>query len=177
MSFTKITTVIVAAMLTFGCANQFEQPFKFNPGQVSPKLLMSVANINVNDLRSQKALARVNSDYTMVVEDITTYLKPWLQKAIKTNPNARKALTFNITNAASYVKQYSMSYEAESIMEWQVKLENPNFSWVKSYQTGINQTGPMLLEQDEVTKNLNSMVKTLLARTLSDPEFQKALSQ
>ena len=80
MSFTKITTVLVAAMLTFGCANQFEQPFNFNPGKVSPKLLMSVANINVNDLRSQKALAKVNSDYTMVVEDITTYLKPWLQR-------------------------------------------------------------------------------------------------
>ena len=104
-------------------------------------------------------------------------LKPWLAQVIQTNPNAGKALTFNVLNAASYVKQYSMSYEAESIMEWQVRLENPTSSWTKTYQTGINQSGPMLIEQDEVSNNLNSMLKTLLERTLKDPEFQKALNQ
>ena len=177
MRLKQILVIFFAALITAGCANQFAKPFQFNPGQIKPTLLMSVANINVNDMRTQKALAKINSEYTMPVKDIAMYLKPWILESIQTNPNARKALTFNILTAASYVKQYSMSFESESVMEWQVKLENPRFSWVKSYQTGINQSGPMLLDQDEVTANLNSMVTTLLKRTLADPEFQKALSQ
>lgn len=177
MRLKQILTVFLVAIVVAGCASQFEKPFQFNPGQIKPTLLMSIANINVNDLRAQKALAKVNSEYSMPVEDIAVYLKPWILESIKTNPNARKALTFDILTAASYVKQYSMSFEAESVMEWRVRIENPRFSWVKTYQTGINQSGPMLLDQDEVTANLNTMVTTLLKRTLADPEFQKALSQ
>ncbi|MUH73059.1 YajG family lipoprotein [Psychrosphaera haliotis] len=70
-----------------------------------------------------------------------------------------------------------MSFESEAVLEWTVTLESANRTWKKSYQTGINQDGPMKFSQEDVTKNMNLMLSTLLERTLQDEEFQKALSR
>ena len=177
MRLSKRFGVIVFAALLSSCANQFEQPVEFNPMAVSPKLLMSVGTLAVKDARLQKALAIINKTEAMPVDDVARLIEPWLKNSIKTNPNGRKKLTFNITNATRYIKQYAMTFESEAVLEWLVEIESKNSTWKKSYQTGINQNGPLTLDQEEVTKNINLMLITLYDRTMRDPEFQKALSQ
>ena len=176
----KLINIVSAALLTLilgGCANQFEQAVKLAPIAMSPKLLMSVKNITVSDSRAQQAMAMVNSSEFMEVTNISKLITPWLQNSLKTSSNGRNNLNFDITTATSYIKQYAMSFESEAVLEWTVTLESASRTWKKSYQTGINQDGPMKFSQEDVTKNMNLMLTTLLERTLQDDEFQKALSR
>lgn len=177
MRFLQLIAISTLSFILSGCANQFEQAVKLAPSAVSPKLLMSVKDINISDSRQNKAMAMVNSSEFMQVNNIANLIRPWLTSSLQTSPNGRNQLNFDITTATSYIKQYAMTFESEAILEWKVTVSSPQRTWTKSYQTGINQEGPMKFDQEDVTKNMNIMLSTLLERTLQDDEFQKALSR
>ncbi|WP_210560252.1 YajG family lipoprotein [Psychrosphaera aestuarii] len=177
MRFFQLIAISTIGFILSGCANQFEQAVKLAPSAVSPKLLMSVKDINISDSRENKAMAMVNSSEFMQVNNIANLIRPWLTSSLQTSPNGRNKLNFDITTATSYIKQYAMTFESEAVLEWKVTVSSPQRTWTKSYQTGINQDGPMKFDQEDVTKNMNIMLSTLLERTLQDDEFQKALSR
>jgi uncharacterized lipoprotein YajG len=175
--FSKFTIAMALVATTLlGCSSTPEEPITIKPLLAKPQLLMSVGSLDVIDKRKQKALALINKEPQMPVDDLAVMVSPWLKQAILTNTTGRNKLSFEITDATAYVTQYSMSFKSESVVAWQVTISSPKKTWSKSYQTGINQDGPLQMSQQDIAKNFNVMLMTLLDRTLRDPEFQTALS-
>lgn len=177
MSIYKVLLVGFVSFVLMACASKPTGKVLIEPLRAEPKLLMSVKALELKDLRQQRAMAVINSEANMRVKNLADMINPWLQESVLTSPAGRNTMTVEILNATTYVTQYSMSFESEAVVEWRVTLKSKTKTWTKTYQTGINEDGPLQMSQEKITQNMNVMFLTLLDRTLRDPEFKSALSQ
>jgi uncharacterized lipoprotein YajG len=157
------------------CATNQSSPVVVSPKNVPEKELMTVKKVELVDLRKNKALAIVNGKNMSANTDFVTKLNTWLNNSIDTNPYGSKNITFNLLSYASYVKQESISFQLESVMEWQVKIDSKNTSWTKSYQTTMQEEGPLMADNSIIEKHLNKLAEKLLNRSLNDGEFEQAV--
>lgn len=156
------------------CASNSVSPILVAPAKVKQKELMSVNKVTLVDTRKSPALAVVNGKEMPVSKQLVSKLNTWLNNSISTNPSGKKEMTINLLSYASYVKQESFSFNLESVIEWQVKLEGKSSTWTKSYQTTMNEEGPLKADNSIIEKHLNKIAEKLLTRTLSDAEFEQA---
>ena len=156
------------------CASNSVSPIVVAPTKAKEKELMSVNKITLVDSRKSPALAIVNGKDMPVDKQVISKLNTWLNDSINTNQNGSKEMTISLLSYASYVKQESFSFNLESVIEWQVKLESKNSTWTKSYQTTMNEEGPLKADNSIIEKHLNKIAEKLLDRTLADAEFTKA---
>lgn len=166
---------ILFSVTLVSCASSTATPVIVAPTKSIEKELMSVNNITLVDSRKSPALAVVNGKEQPVSKQLVSKLNAWLNDAIGTSPNGSKKMTVSLLSYASYVKQESLSFDLESVIEWQVKLESKNSTWTKSYQTTMNEEGPLTADNSIIEKHLNQIAEKLLVRTLSDQEFEQAV--
>lgn len=170
----KRTLCLALSLTLVACASHTTAPVIVAPAKSVEKQLMSVNKVVLVDKRSNPALAVVNGKAHPVNNKLVSTLNTWLNQAITTNVNGSKTMTVELVSYASYVKQESFSFNLESVIEWQVKLESKNRTWTKSYQTTMNEQGPLQADNSIIEKHLNSIAAQLLKRTLSDSEFTQA---
>ena len=140
--------------------------------------MMSVKQVRLMDQRQNKALSVINGVNSPVDPNLTNKLQNWLTSSIQTNPNGRLNIDINLLSYASYVNQATMNFTAESMMEWQVLVTGKDgYSWKKTYQTTINQEGPLKMGNSDIETHLNKMASKLLNMTLNDSDFKTALTQ
>lgn len=170
----KRTLCILLSFTLVACATNVATPVIVAPTKSADKELMSVNKVTLVDKRSSPALAIVNGKAMPINQQLVSTLNTWLNDAIGTSPNGSKEMTISLISYASYVKQESFSFNLESVIEWQVKLESKNSTWTKSYQTTMNEEGPLKADNSIIEKHLNKIAEKLLDRTLSDSEFEQA---
>ena len=170
----KRTLFILLSVTLASCANNSASPVIIAPAKSVEKHIMSVSKVELKDDRNSPALAVINGKEMPVNNDLVTKMNTWLNDAIATNPNGSKKMTVSLISYASYVKQESFSFNLESVIEWRVKLESKTGTWSKSYQTTMNEEGPLKADNSIIEKHLNSIAETLLSRTLTDKEFERA---
>lgn len=156
------------------CASTSLETIIVAPKTAKQQELMSVNKITLVDNRSRAALAVVNGKAMPVNKQVISKLNTWLNDSINTNQNGSKEMTVSLLSYASYVKQESFKFNLESVIEWQVKLESKNSTWTKSYQTTMNEEGPLKADNSIIEKHLNKIAEKLLERTLADSEFNQA---
>lgn len=171
----KHTLCILLSITLVACATNVATPVIVAPTKSAEKELMSVKKITLVDQRSNPALAIVNGTNMPVNKELIPTLNNWLNDAIGTSRYGSKEMTVSLVSYASYVKQESFSFNLESVIEWRVKVESKNSTWTKSYQTTMNEEGPLKADNSIIEKHLNKIAEKLLDRTLSDPEFEKAV--
>ena len=182
---TAQTLLLSLVMTLTGCSSAPTTPvLSFKQQQVNnvTTSLMSVKEITLSDKRKNKALSVINGVNSPADPKLDDKLQYWLNSSIQTNPNGRLSLEVNLLSYASFVNQETMKFTAESMMEWQIKLKGENragadYEWKKTYQTTINQDGPLKMGSSDIETHLNKMASKLLATTLNDPEFKKGLNQ
>ena len=172
--FNRTLSFILALTLT-ACATNVPTPIVIAPSAGVAKDLVKVVKIEVNDLRAKKPLAFINKKAMPMNDTLVPNLEKWLAKSIDTNPLGYKTLSVNLLSYASYIKQETVSFNIESVLEWQIKVESEGKTWTKSYQSTINEEGPLLADNSIIEKHLNKLATTLLKRTLSDPELEQAV--
>lgn len=172
--FKKISYVAIALFLS-ACASQAPTPVIIAPKATNTQDLMSVNKIDVIDLRKNPALAIINGKNMPINNDLIPNLKSWLNRSLDTNPYGSKTITFNILSYASYVKQETVSFTLESVMEWQVQVDSDSKVWKKSFQSTIKEEGPLIADNSIVEKHLNKLAETLLDRSVKDHDFQQAV--
>jgi len=170
----KRTLCLLLSLTVASCSNTNVAPVVLSPADVAEKELMSISKVELLDQRQSSALAVVNGKAMPVNDNFLPTLNTWLNKAIDTSPYGSKKMTISLITYASYVKQESFSFNLESVIEWQVKLEAKNSTWTKSYQTTMNEEGPLQADNSIIEKHLNKIAEKLLIRTLSDKEFEQA---
>lgn len=171
----KRTLCILLSFTLVACATNVATPILVAPVKSAKKELMSVSKINLVDKRSTSALAIVNGKKMPVNNKLNSILINWLNESIGTAKYGSKEMTISLMSYASYVKQESFSFSLESVIEWQVKLESKSGTWTKSYQTTMNEEGPLKADNSIIEKHLNRIAEKLLDRTLSDSEFEQAV--
>lgn len=171
----KRTLCILLSFTLVACATNVATPVIVAPTKSVEKELMSVKKITLVDKRSNPALAIVNGKNMPINKQLVSTLNNWLNDSIGTNRNGSKEMTISLISYASYVKQESFSFNLESVIEWQVKLDAENSTWTKSYQTTMNEEGPLKADNSIIEKHLNKIAEKLLDRTLSDSEFEQAV--
>lgn len=168
--------VTLATALLTGCATPLNKPIIIAPQSLDEqKELLSLKTINVVDERAVKSLALVNGKPLPKNSLLVPSLTDWFEASTVTNPYGSKALTVTLLNYASFVKQESMSFTIESVLEWRITLEEKNKTWSKSYQTSMAEQGPLQADNAIIEKHLNTLAENLLNVTLNDPEFNNAL--
>lgn len=171
----KRTLCILLSLTLVACATNVATPVIVAPTKSTEKELMSVSKVALVDKRSSPALAIVNGESMPIDKQLVPTLNKWLNEAIGTSRNGSKEMTISLASYASYVKQESFSFNLESVIEWQVKVEGKNSTWTKSYQTTMNEEGPLKADNSIIEKHLNRIAEKLLDRTLTDAEFEKAV--
>ncbi len=172
--FKRILCILFPLTLT-ACASNNVMPVLVSPEKAIEKQLLSVSEIEVIDSRSSPALAIINGKEMPTNKELISKLNTWLNDSIGTSRYGKKKMTISLLSYASYVKQESFSFNLESVIEWQVKLETKNSTWTKSYQTTMNEEGPLQADNSIIEKHLNRIAEKLLVRTLSDSEFETAV--
>ena len=173
--FKKTLSIIFTLALT-ACAANKPQPVIIAPEVTVNKDLVNVLKVEVNDLRKQNPLAFVNGKAKPMNKDLIPNLELWLQQSIDTNPYGSKVMSINLLSYASYIKQETMTFTIESVLEWQIKVESEQKTWVKSYQSTINEEGPLTADNSIIEKHLNKLASQLLERSLSDQEFEQIVN-
>lgn len=168
--------LLILALISnvYACANK-ATPVVIAPEQTINKQFMSVKSIQFNDLRTNKALAVINGDNLPLTKDLVSVMQDWLSSSIETNQNGTKELTVNLLSFGSFIKQETVSFSMESVLEWEFKLESKRGSWTKSYQTTMSEEGPLSADNTIVERHLNKLATVLLEKSLNDPEFNKAI--
>lgn len=151
------------------------KPIIVAPEQASQKELMSISKVSIVDARPSPSLAFINGKATPINKELISGLNNWLRKSVITSRLGSKEMTVSLLSYASYIDQESFSFNMDSVIEWQVKLESNTSTWTKSYQTTMKEEGPLQADNSIIEKHLNKIAEQLLARTLSDPEFEKAV--
>lgn len=171
----KRTLCILLSFTLVACASNVATPIIVAPVKSAKKELMSVSKVTLVDKRSAPALAIINGKKMPVNNQLTSILNTWLNESIGTAQYGSKEMTVSLMSYASYVKQESFSFNLESVIEWQVKLESKSGTWTKSYQTTMNEEGPLKADNSIIEKHLNKIAEKLLERTVTDSEFEKAV--
>lgn len=167
-----------ASLIIVGCASTEQKPIIIAPDALASKVeLMSVKEIAVVDERKVKALGIINGKSLPTNSLMVPSVKDWLTKSFTINPYGSKQLEVALVDYASHVKQETMTFNIESVLNWRVKLTDKNGSWVKSYQSTINEEGPLTADNAIIEKHLNGLATKLLEKTLEDDEFKQALYQ
>lgn len=170
----KLLILVVLGNL-YACANNQPKPVVIAPEQTINKQLMSVKSINFADQRVKKALAVINGEQLPLTKNLNTVMQEWLASSIEINPNGTKALSVNLLTFGSFIKQETMSFSMESVLEWELKLESKKGTWTKSYQTTMTEEGPLSADNTIVERHLNKLTTVLLEQSLNDPEFNQAI--
>lgn len=171
----KRTLSLLLALTVTACATNAPTPIVIAPDASVAKDLVKVVKIEVNDLRAKQPLAFINGKAMPMNNDLLPNLEKWLAKSIDTNPLGYKTLSVNLLSYASYIKQETVSFNIESVLEWQIKVESEGTTWTKSYQSTINEEGPLSADNSIIEKHLNKLASSLLQRTLADPELEQAV--
>ena len=158
----------------YACANQ-PKPVVIAPEQTINKQYMSIKAIEFNDLRKDKALAVINGKGLPPTKELVAVMQQWLSSSIEVNQNGTKTLTVDLLSFGSFIKQETMSFSMESVLEWQLKLESKKGSWTKSYQTTMTEEGPLTADNTIVERHLNKLTTILLEQSVNDPEFNQAI--
>lgn len=172
--FKKLLILTVVTGL-FACANNKPKPVVIAPEQTINKQFMSIKAIEFNDLRKDKALAVINGKGLPPTKKLVSVMKEWLSSSIEVNQNGTKTLTVDLLTFGSFIKQETMSFSMESVLEWQLTLESKKGSWSKSYQTTMAEEGPLSADNAIVERHLNKLTTVLLEQSLNDPEFNQAI--
>jgi len=169
--------ILILAVITglYACANNKAKPVVIAPEQTINKQYMSVKAVEFNDQRKNKALAVINGKSLPLTKDLPATMKEWLTNSIEVNQYGTKVLTVNLLSFGSFIKQETMSFSMESVLEWQLKLESKKGSWTKSYQTTMTEEGPLSADNTIVERHLNQLTTVLLEQSLNDPEFNQAI--
>jgi len=179
----KLTTpsllVLTLALGTLaGCSSTPTAPVLNISAPSAKTSMMSVKSLNLKDKRANKSLSVINGVESPSDPQLSNKLQKWLNDSITINQNGRLNLDFNLLSYGSFIDQQTMQFTAESMMEWQVMITGENgYSWKKTYQTTINQEGPLKMGNDDIESHLNKMATKLLGITLNDGEFKGALSR
>ncbi|NVK24557.1 MAG: hypothetical protein HWE10_06495 [Gammaproteobacteria bacterium] len=169
----KKTLSLILALTISACASNVQTPILVAPAVSMTKELIEVEKVEVIDLRAKAPLAFINGSPMPVSNNLLENLEMWLGKSIDTNPLGDKTLTVNLLSYASYVKQETVTFNIESVLEWQVKVESEGSTWTKSFQSTINEEGPLQADNSIIEKHLNKLAENLLKRTLSDAELEE----
>lgn len=172
--FKKLLILTVITSL-YACTNNKAKPVVIAPEQTINKQFMSVKAIEFNDQRENKALAVINGNGLPLTNELPEIMKEWLSSSIEVNQNGTKVLTVNLLSFGSFIKQETVSFSMESVLEWQLKLESKKGSWTKSYQTTMTEEGPLSADNTIVERHLNQLTSVLLEQSLNDPEFNQAI--
>lgn len=164
------------AILTLSaCSSTTDSPILLSPDAIGRTELISIKSVRINDLRKTQSLAKINGKELPVGESIVPGLNSWLEKSFKTNAYANKEMTIQINTLGSFVKQETMSFELESVVQWTVQIDSKRSSWTKGYQVSMREVGPLTADNTIIEKHLNTLSKQLLEKVVNDPEFKQAI--
>lgn len=172
--FKQILVIFTVAAIT-ACANNHTKPVVIAPEKTVNKQYMSIQSLTFKDKRTNKALAVINGKNQPLNKELINVMQEWLASSIEVNPNGSKSLTVNLLSFGSFIKQETVSFSMESVLEWELKLESKKGSWTKSYQTTMNEEGPLTADNTIVERHLNKLTTVLLEQSLDDPEFNQAV--
>lgn len=172
-----LMTLGAATFLLGGCASTQDGPLLIAPEVQQQHRLMPVAEVKLVDKRTNKALAVINKQDKIEGDKLPAQLQNWLDNSIHTASLGRKTLNFNLLNYTSFISQETLSFTAESMMEWQVEIKSKNRTWTKTYQSTINEEGPLKKDRSSIEATLKRMAHSLLQQTMTDPEFTQAIAE
>lgn len=163
-------------LILSGCASTNSSPVIVAPQTLDEKKeLLSIKNIKLVDSRQNKALGTINGKALPINKDTLETLELWLNDSTTLNPFGSKTLQLDLQNYGSFIKQESMSFTIESVLNWQITLSTENKTWKKSYQTTMTEQGPLSADNAIIEKHLNLLASKLLNKTFEDEEFNEAL--
>lgn len=168
--------ILSFSLILFGCASTEQKPIIVSPDNLSEKVeLMSVKNVEVIDKRTKQALAFINNTPLPTNSLLIPTMQDWLGSSFTLNPYGSKTVTVELVDYASHVKQETMTFNLESVLSWKVIVSDEEGTWAKTYQSSINEDGPLKADNAIIEKHLNALAITLLDKTVQDPAFKEAL--
>lgn len=147
---------------------------------------LSIANnidLSVQDNRETHTTLRIlkKDDVTKVASnDLEHSLNSALSKALKTNgvninASSQNQMTLHIHQLEVIVKQQTLKYRSEGIIELEVKLNKGKRSFNKYYNGSQNSEGPLIFDKAKVEGQLNTLLEQMISRIVNDVELQEFL--
>jgi len=147
---------------------------------------LSIANnidLSVQDHRESSTTLRIlkKDDVTKVASnDLVQSLDIALSKALKNsgvniNAASQNQMALHIHQLEVIVKQQTLKYRSEGIIELEVKLNKGKRSFNKYYNGSQNSEGPLIFDKAKVEGQLNTLLEQMISRIVNDVELQEFL--
>ncbi|WP_170940644.1 YajG family lipoprotein [Pseudoalteromonas sp. NBT06-2] len=137
----------------------------------------------VRDNRETPTALRIlqKGDVTKVSSNDLEYsLNIALSKAFKNgdiniNSSSQNKMILLIHQLEVIVKQQTLKYRSEGIIELEVKLNKGKRSFNKYYNGSQNSEGPLIFDKAKVEGRLNTLLEQMISRIVNDAELQEFL--
>ena len=147
---------------------------------------LSLANsidLSVKDDRDSPTTLKVlkKDDITRVASnDLEHSLDIAFTKALKSsgvniNASSQNQMALHIHQLEVIVKQQTLKYRSEGIIELEVKLNQGKRSFNKYYNGSQNSEGPLIFDKAKVEGQLNTLLEQIISRIVNDAELQEFL--
>jgi uncharacterized lipoprotein len=147
---------------------------------------LSIANnidLSVQDNRETPTTLRIlkKDDVTKVASnDLVHSLDIALSKALKNsgvniNAASQNQMALHIHQLEVIVKQQTLKYRSEGIIELEVKLNKGSRSFNKYYNGSQNSEGPLIFDKAKVEGQLNTLLEQMISRIVNDAELKEFL--
>ena len=147
---------------------------------------LSIANnidLSVQDNRETPTTLRIlkKDDVTKVASnDLEHSLNSALSKALENsgvniNASSQNQMALHIHQLEVIVKQQTLKYRSEGIIELEVKLNKGKRSFNKYYNGSQNSEGPLIFDKAKVEGQLNTLLEQMISRIVNDVELQEFL--
>ena len=140
-------------------------------------------DVSVRDVRaSNSALKVINKDGTTTVpsNNLSLSLQKTLIDALKRHGASSGAQTtnqleLNIHQLEAIVKQETLKYRSESIIELEVIINQGSRRFAKYYNGNQQSEGPLLHDKARIESDLNTLLEQLISRMVTDQELKQFL--
>lgn len=140
-------------------------------------------DVNVSDVRSSdSALKVISKDGTTTVpsNNLSLSLQKTLVNALKrhganTDTQTNTQLELKIHQLEAIVKQETLKYRSESIIELEVIINQGSRRFAKYYNGNQQSEGPLLHDKARIESDLNTLLEQLISRMVTDQELKQFL--
>lgn len=178
-------TALLFCVLAISACQSVPEDIIISPNYTAPAQL-SIANnifLSIQDDRDTPTTLKIlkKDDTTKVASnDLEQSLDFALTKALKNsgvniNASSQNKMALHIHQLEVIVKQQTLKYRSEGIIELEVKLNKGKRSFNKYYNGSQNNEGPLIFDKAKVEGQLNTLLEQMISRIVNDAELKEFL--